>query len=608
MWPIVDETVNTIVHKATEKAHAIKNIFQRGVQKQLGLFNAAVAFKKAKFQKALQSAAQLKHLATAKIKTIAAAKLNHLQQIAALKAQKLQAVTGAAAAITAKPKPLQSNIIKIPPPIILSQQTLPSKTISGDYVHTYDNSLRFHGGKGKNNYADMGVTSFEHFQDTVLRELEEKEERKVEATLHTLYEDEPIIHIASHHSSVHSAAPTFIGDTKINGPQTPIPISDDGWVPMGVPCDPKFPAEGLHNPIFTDQPSSVYTGQISETLTDQSNPFIIDQSNFPSSNAFSEQTNRFRQEGQHNVRPVYEQFNDIIITSPPYLQPFFDNHLASEETSKKSVTIAAPQSQQNRYYPRAETTTDWPGPSPSSISTQYSTNIHHRESINMLPGGSSITGDTTRHRVKMPPRKLKPKIKPTSRTSTSRIRDIETERNTQRYPTTSFDRYFDTTPTPDSHATTQLLKFDTTSTQFKPKITSQTSTTTTSASATATKYGFSTHPKPKPSTPAKFEFPTQTKSKPKPITTIKIDIPTHSRPKMFTTETKLDTAHSNIEPVTTKFETTYHTAHPGSTIMAEKKPRLTTTFRTTGISNSTGTKPTKKLSRGTIKYAASKSL
>lgn len=41
----------------------------------------------------------------------------------------------------------------------------------------------------QNPYADMGVTGYKHFEQTVLRELEQKEERKVEATMSNLMND-----------------------------------------------------------------------------------------------------------------------------------------------------------------------------------------------------------------------------------------------------------------------------------------------------------------------------------------------------------------------------------------------------------------------------------
>lgn len=76
-------------------------------------------------------------------------------------------------------------------------KTLPTTTLSEGYIHTYDNKYmppNFEGHRERNPYADMGVTSYKHFEDTILKELEEKEEQKVEATMHTLLDDQYVVH------------------------------------------------------------------------------------------------------------------------------------------------------------------------------------------------------------------------------------------------------------------------------------------------------------------------------------------------------------------------------------------------------------------------------
>lgn len=94
-------------------------------------------------------------------------------------------------------KPIKKPHIA-PPWIVYSKtRTLPTTTISEGYIHTFDNKLmppNFEGPRERNPYADMGVTSYKHFEDTILKELEEKEERKVEATMHTLIDDEFVVH------------------------------------------------------------------------------------------------------------------------------------------------------------------------------------------------------------------------------------------------------------------------------------------------------------------------------------------------------------------------------------------------------------------------------
>lgn len=84
-----------------------------------------------------------------------------------------------------------------PPWIVYSKtKTLPTTTVSEGYIHTFDNKYmppNFGPPNERNPYADMGVTSYKHFEDTILRELEEKEERKVEATMHTLFDDQYVV-------------------------------------------------------------------------------------------------------------------------------------------------------------------------------------------------------------------------------------------------------------------------------------------------------------------------------------------------------------------------------------------------------------------------------
>lgn len=93
-------------------------------------------------------------------------------------------------------KPIKKPLIA-PPWIVYSKtKTLPTTTVSEGYIHTFDNKYmppNFGPPNERNPYADMGVTSYKHFEDTILRELEEKEERKVEATMHTLFDDQYVV-------------------------------------------------------------------------------------------------------------------------------------------------------------------------------------------------------------------------------------------------------------------------------------------------------------------------------------------------------------------------------------------------------------------------------
>lgn len=369
VWPIVDETVNKIVHKAAEGAHVIKHIFQEGVQKHLGLLNAAVAYKKDKLHSVLREAADLKQIAATKLKNLAAAKLTHL--IAAKENFKNN--------VHLPPLPK-----RVPPPFVLNQRPLITKTISGEYIHTYDNAAPIYAhNSDKNHYAALGVTSFEHFQDTVLRELEEKEERKVEATLHTLYEDE------------YPVAPEIRIESKLKSPIEPLrdllhpldelPLAfehhhlpvDNGWTPVKPLCDPNLP---------TDQNSIPITYADHYHQDSKPAPKIAPRPAF---------------------KPVYEPINEVHATaSPVFLSPFFDNHLKYEESARKPVTISAPFAHHTRTSSRFETTTISNDPAKYS-STPFPP---FREHIHMMAGGPSINGESTRYKIR-PPSKIKPKLK-----------------------------------------------------------------------------------------------------------------------------------------------------------------------------------------------------
>lgn len=71
-----------------------------------------------------------------------------------------------------------------------------TRTVSEDYVHTYDDGAYtvptyVVKSSSKNPYAEMGLKDYKHFEETVLRELEEKEEKKVEATMASLFNKKP---------------------------------------------------------------------------------------------------------------------------------------------------------------------------------------------------------------------------------------------------------------------------------------------------------------------------------------------------------------------------------------------------------------------------------
>lgn len=244
LWPIVDNTVTSLATKAAASANAVKNLLKIGIVNTFDNVNAAVEHKRQKIksyliqaaqehQFALQQAAEddkyqqqlqqhhhhqqqlsaghqlganqqqqypLKSAITQQIPLTSHATagshhslfLKSLHHLIPLKQQLTQNVVQHIAKHLKKPRTKKPTA----PIIVYTTKTkpLPTTTISEDYIHTYDNNYippKFFGG-GKNPYADMGVTSYKHFEDTILKELEEKEERKVEATMYTLLDDKHV--------------------------------------------------------------------------------------------------------------------------------------------------------------------------------------------------------------------------------------------------------------------------------------------------------------------------------------------------------------------------------------------------------------------------------
>lgn len=109
--------------------------------------------------------------------------------MAPLKAAPAPKATPSTTTTTAKP-------FTLPKPSHIVANQRPVNTISEDYVLRYSGddpgynmpTIRTHSMKTKSSawpFGDMGVTGYKHFEATVLRELEEKEERRVEASMAT---------------------------------------------------------------------------------------------------------------------------------------------------------------------------------------------------------------------------------------------------------------------------------------------------------------------------------------------------------------------------------------------------------------------------------------
>lgn len=229
-WPLVDNTVTSLASNAAAGAAAVKNLLKIGFFRTFDNVNAAVEHKKHKIasyliqaaqehQFALQQAQedekqkQQMNVATGNVASVAAAP-QHLPLLGQLNQAQHSLLPGGNPLHSLIPlkqklaqnlvqhlskhlkKPIKSPLIA-PPWIVYSKTRIqPSTTVSEGYIHTYDNKYmppNFEGPRARNPYADMGVTSYKHFEDTILKELEEKEERKVEATMHTLLEDDKYV-------------------------------------------------------------------------------------------------------------------------------------------------------------------------------------------------------------------------------------------------------------------------------------------------------------------------------------------------------------------------------------------------------------------------------
>lgn len=276
-WPLIDNTVTSLAAKAVAGANDVKNLLKVNLLNHFDNVNAAVAHKKQKLKTILLTAAQ--------------DAANHHRPLLRGKHPWL----GKHPLLPQKQRLVQN----IKPPVVVHSKVkaLPSTTISDGYMHTYDNNYVpppyvTKGRHEKNPYAAMGVTSYKHFEDTILKELEEKEERKVEATIHTLFDDKFILQ------------ETLLG-TK------PAPEEDDAdhdeWTPLNssggniIPQQSTLFASGKPYPISELQGSVV-------------RPF-------------------------HDIRPVCEQQNDIIV-SPTLFHPsgassYHEQQAASNENSIK---------------------------------------------------------------------------------------------------------------------------------------------------------------------------------------------------------------------------------------------------------------------------------
>lgn len=138
IWPMMQDTLNNIMRKVTAGANMVKNIL---VPKKSA---------KRKPKPIIQPPVMLKTVKPIKVM----------------------------AEPTFETKPLHK-------PVFLEHDIASSS--SHEYKPSYLIQSESKPFDNTNPYADMGVKGFKHFQDTVLRKLEEEEERKFEATMHTFH-------------------------------------------------------------------------------------------------------------------------------------------------------------------------------------------------------------------------------------------------------------------------------------------------------------------------------------------------------------------------------------------------------------------------------------
>lgn len=149
LWPIVEDTMNTLTNGVTVGANLFKQMVRTAKPDPSSFF----------------------------------------QNMKKMKSIKNVYLTGRPPFMPAPTKVSQKQQIakkgKKPIPLVVIKDG-PMNTVSEDYTLTYGSQPSYalkSVSKKPNPYGDMGVTGYKHFEATVLRELEEKEERKAEATM-----------------------------------------------------------------------------------------------------------------------------------------------------------------------------------------------------------------------------------------------------------------------------------------------------------------------------------------------------------------------------------------------------------------------------------------
>lgn len=310
-WPLIDNAVTSLAAKAAASANDVKNLLKVNFLNHFDHVNAAVEHKKQKFKSVVLSAAQNAH--------------HH------------PLLRGQHPWLGKHPLlPQKQRLVKnIKPPVIIHSETkpLPSTTISEDYIHTYDNNYVpppyvAKGRPEKNPYASMGVTSYKHFEDTILKELEEKEERKVEATIHTLLDDKYILQ------------ETLLGTKPADEEDD---ADHDEWTPLNNSGGNIIPQQSTLFNTARPYPSS-------ELQTGANRPF-------------------------NDIRPVCEQLNDISV-SPTLFHPsgassYHEQQAASNENAIKILPHESKKIIRTRYNSNKTATALKAGPTPTTERPNY---------------------------------------------------------------------------------------------------------------------------------------------------------------------------------------------------------------------------------------------
>lgn len=264
-------------------------------------------------------------------------------------------------------KPFIKRPLNIVPPsrIVYSKtRPLPTTTISEDYIHTYDN--KYNPPKmfahERNPYADMGVTSYKHFEDTILKELEEKEERKVEATMHTLFdEDKYVIR-----DSLEGTKPAIQQHTE----WLPFNINEDHSALFTTPKTVEiggFISSTFDRPVFSD------VRPVCEHLDDTVQPTVFV---FPNS-ADSQVNEQQAASNQNTVIAVANQTNSSTTTEKPNYPAYFIKQQQQVRKLQQKLLGASR------------------GKSTYGQKTQQNVKLHQRQKFNQRTPLLSISSTTT---------------------------------------------------------------------------------------------------------------------------------------------------------------------------------------------------------------------